>query len=169
MVRFHSRVTFWIIWIIFCQLVVRCNIIFFIIKSKNGKLTTPTGLEPARRNSKRFLISRLNHSATVSLTCQLYNKCNPSISANPYIYIYYIHTLSKWASTTTLCWDIAYLFKEAGHPSCAVWFAVPCSLPAAVKITNKHHHLHLAYHYHCNTSHKTHWSTHWCCWFVTFY
>ena len=42
------------------------------------KKTTPTGLEPARRNSNRFRICRLNHSATVSKF---------STSANPNYYI----------------------------------------------------------------------------------
>lgn len=32
--------------------------------------TTPTGLEPVRKNSNRFLVDRLNHSAKVSLLCR---------------------------------------------------------------------------------------------------
>ena len=33
------------------------------------KMATPAGFEPARAKPNRFLIYRLNHSATVSLLC----------------------------------------------------------------------------------------------------
>ena len=47
--------------------------------------STPTGLEPARRNSKRFLISRLNHSATVSFLMDLLSPISLSPLAIPSI------------------------------------------------------------------------------------
>ena len=34
-----------------------------------GKMATPAGFEPARAKPNRFLIYRLNHSATVSVLC----------------------------------------------------------------------------------------------------
>jgi hypothetical protein len=63
---------------------------------------TPTGLEPARRNSNRFRICRLNHSATVSLALIsiriiLYTIIIPFkyfITSNAYIF-HYLSVVSK--------------------------------------------------------------------------
>ena len=47
-------------------------------KSFSQKQTTPAGLEPTRENPNRFLVDRLNRSATVSYSyqCKQYNSPN---------------------------------------------------------------------------------------------
>ena len=44
------------------------------VTTSTKRKSTPTGLEPARRNSSRFRIYRLNHSATVSTVCGVFAK-----------------------------------------------------------------------------------------------
>ena len=54
---------------------------------KRSKMTTLAGLEPTRNYSNRFLVDRLNHSATVSNTL-LHLRTYPRWGSNPRPWVY---------------------------------------------------------------------------------